>query len=251
MKHSLQIGVPTRLEAVVPAAVQGISGLKLEIGFALVSPEARGRNVSNVVNEVCVNRANGEREAHLLERNRGWVEVVCLLVGDTAEMVLELGRTVGEPVALLSCDVAAPVADFNVSLKKRSMCEGLGELVAHADFLLGTRRKLAVRTVCECSALLLGIFLAIRVQLGGEHSSIGDISGRELKLGLLLKRGVCAWRVSREPVQEILLVVLLDLRGNRLKGGEEEVGDRESDLLVGRQWCRKCDLVVFGRALNR
>jgi hypothetical protein len=50
-------------------------------------------------------------------------------------------------------------------------------------------------------------------------------------------------------VQDILLVVLQDLRGNRLESGEEEVGDREGDLLVGGQWCRKGDFVVFGRAL--
>lgn len=49
---------------------------------------------------------------------------------------------------------------------------------------------------------------------------------------------------------DILLVVLLDQCGNRLEGGEDEVGDRKSDLLLGGQRCRKRDLVVFGRALN-
>jgi len=249
VKNSLQVGVPASLEAVVPATVERVSGLELKVGLTLVGPEARGRDISNVVNKVCVNRANGQREAHFLECGRGRVEVVSLLVGDTAEVVLQLGRAVGEPVALFSRDVTTPVADLNISLKKGAMCERLGELVAHADLLLSACGKLAVGAVCECSALLLGVFLAVCVQVGGEHGGIRDIGGWELELGLLLEGCVRARYVGGELVQDILLVVLQDLRGNRLESGEEEVGDREGDLLVGGQWCRKGDFVVFGRAL--
>lgn len=208
VKNCLQVGVPASLEAVVPATVQRVSGLQLEVGFTLVGPEARSGNVPNVVNKVCVNRANSKWEAHLLERGRRRVEVVGLLVGDTAEVVLQLGRTVGEPVALLSRDVTTPVADLNISLKKCAVCERLGELIAHADFLLSACGQLAVRAVCECSALLLGVFLAVCVEVCGEHGGIRDIGGRELELGLLLERRVRARYVGGELVQDILLVVL-------------------------------------------
>lgn len=53
-EHSLEVGIPASLEAVIPATVQRVSGLKLKVCFALVGPEARGRNVSDIVNEVCV-----------------------------------------------------------------------------------------------------------------------------------------------------------------------------------------------------
>ena len=163
-------------------------------------------------------------------------------------MVLELGGTVGEPVTLLSRDVAAPVADFDIPLKKRGMCEGLGELVAHADFFLSTRRKLTVWTVSEGIALLLRVLLALSVELSGKNSSVRDIGCRELELGLLLQGCVCARRVGGELVQDVLLVVLLDLGREGLEGGENKVGDREGELLLGGQRCREVDLVVLGRA---
>jgi hypothetical protein len=173
-----------------------------------------------------------------------------LLEGDTAEVVLELGGTVGEPVTLLSRDVAAPMADFDIPLKKRGMCEGLGELVAHANFFLSARGQLAVWSVSESIALLLRVLLALSVQVGGKNSSIRDIGCRELELGLLLKGRVCARRVGRELVQDVLLVILLDLGRERLEGGENEVGNREGELLFGGQRCREVDLVVLGRALT-
>lgn len=233
VEDGLQIGVPTGLEAVVPATVHRISGLELEVRLTLISPEARCRDVSDIVDKVGVHRAHGEREAHLLQGRRGRVEVLRLLESDTAEVVLELRGTVGEPVTLLSRNVAAPMADFDIPLKKRGMCEGLGELVANADFLLSARGQLAVWSVSESIALLLRILLTLRVELSRKNSSVRDIGRRELELGLLLEGCVCARRVGGELVQDVLLVVLLDLGGERLEGREEEVGDREGELLFG------------------
>ena len=164
-------------------------------------------------------------------------------------MVLELGGTVGEPVTLLSRDVAAPVADFDIPFKKRGMCEGLGELVAHADFFLSTRGKLAVWSISECIALLLRVLFALGVEVSRKNSSVRDIGRRELELGLLLEGRVCTRRVGGELVQDVLLVVLLDVGREGLEGGEDKVGDREGELLFGGQRCREVDLVVLGRAL--
>jgi len=51
-------------------------------------------------------------------------------------------------------------------------------------------------------------------------------------------------------VQDVLLVVLLNLGREGLEGGEDEVGDREGELLFGGQCCWEVDLVVLGRALT-
>lgn len=233
VENSLEVGVPASLEAVVPATVQRVSGLQLEVCLAVVGPEARSRNVSDVVNEVGVNRSNAEREAHFLQSGRRRVEVVCLLVGNTTEVVLELRSTVGKPVTLLGCDIAAPVADLNVPLQKCGMCDRFGVLVAYADLLLGACRKLAVRTIGESGSLLLRVFLAIRVQVRRKNGSIRNVGCGKLKLGLLLKSGVCARSVGGKLVQNILLVVLLNLRRKRLKGGENEIRDREGELFLG------------------
>lgn len=41
-EKSLQIGVPTDAETVVPSTENGIPGLQLQVGFPEVAPEAAG-----------------------------------------------------------------------------------------------------------------------------------------------------------------------------------------------------------------
>lgn len=132
---------------------------------------------------------------------------------------------------LLSRDISAPVADLDISLQQFGVGQRLSELVAHADLLGGSCLALAIWTVRESGSLLLRILLAVCVQRGWHGDDIWDIDRRQLELRLLLECGVGAWSICGELVQDILLVVLLDLGGEGLEGGEDVVGDGEGELL--------------------
>ena len=84
------------------------------------------------------------------------------------KLVLELGGAVGQPVALLERDVAAPVRDLDVALQAGAVHDGLGELIADADGLDSTGGELAVGPVGEGGALALGVLLAVGVLRGGQ-----------------------------------------------------------------------------------
>lgn len=51
------------------------------------------------------------------------------------ELALEVRAFVREPVAFFGSEVAAPVADFKISLEKRGVNEGFSEFVAGAGIL--------------------------------------------------------------------------------------------------------------------
>lgn len=50
----LQAGIPTNAETVIPAPEDRVAWFELEICFARCAPEATGRNVTDVVDEVGV-----------------------------------------------------------------------------------------------------------------------------------------------------------------------------------------------------
>ena len=148
-----------------------------------------------------------------------------MLVLHAREVVLQGRCTVGQPVTLLSRNVTAPVRHLNIALQQPAVRERAGELVANADFLHSTCGDLAIRTVCEACPLLLRINLPLGVELGGEHGRVWDVGCGELELGLLLEGRVGGGGVRGKGVEDVLLVVLGDLCGERLEGGEDEVGD--------------------------
>lgn len=123
------------------------------------------------------------------------------------------------------------------------MGQWFGELVAHADFLHSTCLALIVRPICEGSSLLLRVILAFGVQRSGQRHCIRHIGGWQLELRLLLECRVGARCIGGEREQDILLVVLLDLRRERLECGKDEVGDGEGLLLLWLEGFGESDLV--------
>jgi hypothetical protein len=244
----LEVVVPTDLEAVLPATKDGITGLELEKGLlGVVSrAEAGSADIANVVNEVRVCASNDERVLEFLESRSRRVEVLSLLPLDTRELLLEGSTSVLKPVALLGSNVASPVTDFDITLDKSGMQQRLGELVSQRDGLVGTGRDLTVRTVGEGDALLHGILLTLSV--GANNSVLGDVVGGHLQLGLLLQGLVGRVGVGIEGDLDILLVGLVDGSGERGQGGQNRVGNREGELLLGGQRGREGDAVVLDRA---
>ncbi len=128
-------------------------------------------------------------------------------------MILERRGAVVKPMALFQRDVAAPVRDLDVAFEERGVKKGFGELVANADFLDGACGELIVRAVGVGRALLLGVFLAICVELGGKGGCVRDVDARELELRLLLGCSVGAGSVGGEGVEDVLLIGLSNLGG--------------------------------------
>jgi hypothetical protein len=114
---SLEIAIPTNTEFVVPLSEDWISGSEFQIGFGQVTSEATSRDVSDIVCEVRVGRADLERHLNPLKCRAGRFVVVLTLPLDTGELRLELCCIICEPVALFRCKIATPVADFYVALK--------------------------------------------------------------------------------------------------------------------------------------
>lgn len=79
----LQLSVPANFEIVVPASKHRIPRLQLQVCLSEVRPEARGRDISNIVHEIRIQTSHHERELQLLQRG-GWrVVVLALLVRDS------------------------------------------------------------------------------------------------------------------------------------------------------------------------
>ncbi len=132
-----------------------------------------------------------------------------------------MGALVGEPVSLFKREVPTPVGDFHVAFQERGVDERSGEFVAYAGGFEGAGRDgVVVGTVGE------GAALAFWRAAGG----VGDVCGGEFKLRFLLEGRVGRGGVGAEGVEEILLLVLLDLEGKRLQGGEDMVGYGECEL---------------------
>lgn len=90
----LQLSVPADLEVVVPASENGISGLQLEVRFPSAGSESRSRDITNVIDKVCIQASCHERELQLLQRARWRVVVAALLVRNPREVVLQTRGTV-------------------------------------------------------------------------------------------------------------------------------------------------------------
>jgi hypothetical protein len=138
------------------------------------------------------------------------------------------------------------VTDFDITLDKSGMQQRLGELVSQRDGLVGTGWDLAVGTVGEGNALLDGIFLTISV--GTDNSVLGDVVGRHLELGLLLQSLVGRVGVGIESKLDILLVGLVDGGRQGAQSGQDRVGNRQGELLLGGQRGGECDAVVLDGA---
>jgi hypothetical protein len=117
------------------------------------------------------------------------------------------------------------VGNLDISFQQLGVAERFGELIAHADLLNCSRFDVGVWAVREGRALLLWIFLALSVEGLWEGCVVWNVGRWELQLGLLLEGCVGAWDVGGEGVLDVLLVVLLDLRGERCEGREDEVSD--------------------------
>lgn len=245
-----QIGVPANAEAVLPLTEYWVSRLQFEQSLFLAVAELGCGNVADVVSEVWVHGAGVQRELQLLEREGGWVHVRLLLPLYTREVVLQPCALVDQPVSLLISQVAAPVRDLDVALQECRVGDRLGELIAHAHGLLCASWHVGVLSICEGGALHLGVGLLLLVELRWERGVVWHVAVRELDLGALLFREVCGWRVRAEGVLEVLLLGLADLRGDRLKGGEDRVGNANGLLRLGceRHW--EVDLVEFRGAVE-
>jgi hypothetical protein len=165
-------------------------------------------------------------------------------------VVLESSALVDQPVSLFRGQVAAPVRNLDIALQDCRMRDGLGKLVAHAHRLLCASWHVVVEPIGERRALLLRVCLLLVVELGWEGCVVWDVTVGELDLGSLLLGKVCGWRVRAEGVLQVLLLRLGDLRGDRLEGGENRVGDANGLLCLGRKRFGKVDLVVLGRAVG-
>ncbi len=139
-------------------------------------------------------------------------------------MISEARGVVGEPVALLGGEVAAPLADLDVALQQGSAEDGFGELVADGGGLVGAGGDGAVGAVGESGALALRVFLAVGVGGGREDGVFGDVDGGEFEFGFLLEGWVGGGVVGAEVVEEVLFIVLGDGCWERGEGGEEVVG---------------------------
>lgn len=107
-----KIRVPPNAKTVFPSAENWIPGFELKVRFFPATAEARGAHVADVICEVGVHGTGFQGDVEGAEGG-GW-GVVVLRCGplDAVEIFGEMGALVGEPVALLGCEVPAPVADF-------------------------------------------------------------------------------------------------------------------------------------------
>lgn len=74
----LNIRIPSDAERVIPTPKNGISRFDLEVGFPLITPESRGRDISNHVCKVRILATDLKRKAKLL--NGTTCRVVILLL---------------------------------------------------------------------------------------------------------------------------------------------------------------------------
>lgn len=237
----LGVRVPANGKGKLPPAKQGVAGLDLEQGLALVGAEVRRRDVANDVRVVGVAAADAEREAHLAQDvPRGQAEVLVL---DAAEEVRQVGAALDPRVALLKGDVAAPVADLDVALQLGHVVHGPVELEADLHGLDGPGSLLVKGAVRELGALLDGELGDISAP--GEPGVVGDVGKGKLDLGLLLGRGVGRGAVRRERVGEELRFLDVDGGGEGLVGVQDVVADADGLLRAGLEGGGELDAKVL------
>lgn len=174
--------------------------------------------------------------------------MLLLLPLDAVEEGGEVCAAVVEGVALLEGDIAAPMADLDVTLQVGDVGDGLVELEADLDGELGAGGDVLVGPVGQLGALLLGELgdVAAARELG----VVGDVGRGKLNLRLLLRRCVGGGDVGGRLVQQELLVILANGGRKRPVGGGVVVGDGEGLLAAGLQGLWELDTVVLDGAMR-
>lgn len=144
-----------------------------------------------------------------------------------------------EPVPLFGGQIPSPVAYFDVSFQQCGVGERFRKLIAHAGFLLRA-----------CGYVLIGSIGEGRTLAFGLAREVGDVGCLELDFGFLLLGCVGGWAVSREAVNEVLLVLLIDLGGKGLERGEYVVAYRERLLSGWSEGSRESDAVELGGTVS-
>lgn len=238
-EERLEIGVPPDAETVLPAAENGIPRFQLQQGFLPAAAEARGGDVADVVGEVRVQTPDLQGYLQLPQRGGGWVVILRRGPLHAAEVLPQAGAEVGEPVAFLGREVAAPVRDFDVALEAGGVDERFREFVPHARFLpRSCRHDFVVRAIGE------GAALAVRVPA----DDVRDVGGGEFELRFLFQGRVGGRGVGAEGVEEVLSFLLADFLGEGGEGGEDVVGYGEGELGFGREGSGEGGEEELGRA---
>ena len=234
------VSVPANGEGVLPTAKDGVTRFGLKERLPLVASEPRRRYVANNIGIVGVDAANLEGELELLKGMGGGTVVLRLLPLDTAKLTRQVGATVVQIVSLLEGNIAAPVADLDVSLELGNVYDGFGELESDAGGSLGEGSLFAVRAIYQLRALVLGTL--------ADRCVVGDIGRGELDLRLLFHSRVGGLTKGREVVRQVLLLVLLD-RG-RERGVGFQVVEGDANRLLGSRLERlgESNPVVLGIA---
>lgn len=219
-QEGFEIGVPADAETVFPPSEDGVARFEFEQGFGPLfgggGAEARGGDVADVVCEIWVHAARLQGNLELPQRRGGRVVILRRGPLDAVEIFFQIGTLVGEPVAFLDREVAAPVRDFDVALQVRGIDERFCEFVAHARFLARARGyKIVVRAVGEGAALPIWTPAA---------DDVGDVGGGEFELCFLLEGRVGGGSIGTECVEEVLAFGLADFFGEGCEGGEDVVG---------------------------
>jgi hypothetical protein len=85
----------------------------------------------------------------------------------------------------------------------------------------------------------------LALSVGSNNSVLRDVVGGHLQLGLLLDGLVGRVGVCIEGDLDILLIGLVDGGGQRAQGGQDRVGNGQSELLLGSQGRGELDVVVL------
>lgn len=237
-QRALRVHVPANRKGVLPPAKHGIPRPRVENDLPPAALHIGSRHVANLIRVVQVRAPRTQREPQLLERPASGVHELRLLPLDPAELAREVRAAVPQVVALLERDVAAPVADLDVALKRRDVQHGLRELEAGARRRAGAGGLLVEGPVDELGTLLLRVL--------ADAGVVGDVARGELDLGLLLRGRVGGLAVGGEVVGEVLLVVLVYRRGERGVALGVVEGDADGLLGGGTEGFGQSDAVVLG-----
>lgn len=130
------------------------------------------------------------------------------------------------------------MADFNISLERGNVKDGLGKLEANTGRGVSEGGLFAVRAVDKFGALVLGTLAN-----GGE---VGDVARGEFDFSLLLSGYVGRLAEGREIVGQVLLLILPNRRGQRGIGLEVTEGDANCLLFSSLEGLGELNSVVLG-----
>jgi len=142
-------------------------------------------------------------------------------------MVLQASTAVLQPVSLLSRQVATPVRDFNVAFEQRAVEEWVRVLISYCHVLNCTCWDGVKWPICKRTALLRWV---ISIAGGLERGVVRDIRGWKLDLRLLFSCDISRRRVRREAVLNVLFFRLINSCRQRIKSGEDMVGDSKGNF---------------------